>query len=70
MVSLCQYCQKPFSQSHNRDSHERQGCWKQLEREPEVERKTIMTAAFLELFSKAKSDEELEMKDDKENIDT
>ena len=30
MAHLCQYCQKPFSRSYNRDRHEKRGCWKRL----------------------------------------
>lgn len=46
-----------FSRSYNRDRHEKQGCWKHLEKEPKPERLTItMTAAINELVSKAESD--------------
>ena len=31
MGYLCQFCERPFSRSYNRDRHERQGCFKRLD---------------------------------------
>ena len=47
MGHLCQYCQKSFSRSYNRDRHERQSCLKRSQKEQEEN--LTMNAAFPEV---------------------
>jgi len=70
MAHLCQYCQKPFSQSYNRDRHEKRGCWKRLEKQ-QGESTTIATVSPEDVVSEVGSDEESinEDSEDKENDD-
>ena len=66
MGHLCQFCQKSFSQSYNKDRYERQSCWNHSQKEQEDSQLT-MNAAFPEV----ETDEEDEKRGEegKENGD-
>ena len=70
MAHLCQYCQKPFSRSYNRDRHEKRGCWKRLEQQ-QGESTTMATVSPEDVVSEVGSDEGSinEDSEDKENDD-
>ena len=70
MAHLCQYCQKPFSRSYNRDRHEKRGCWKRLEQQ-QGESTTMATVSLEDVVSEVGSDEGSinEDSEDKENDD-
>ena len=56
MAHLCQYCQKPFSRSYNRDRHEKRGCWKRLEKQ-QGESTTMATVSPEDVVSEVGSNE-------------
>ena len=70
MAHLCQYCQKPFSRSYNRDRHEKRGCWKRLEKQ-QGESTTMATVSPEDVVSEVGSNEGSTNEDseDKENDD-
>jgi len=70
MAHLCQYSQKPFSRSYNRDHHEKQGCWKRLEKQ-QGESTTMATVSPEDVVSEVGSNEAsiTEDSEDKENDD-
>ena len=66
MGHLCRYCQKSFSRSYNRDRHERQSCFNQLQKEQEES--LTMNAAFPEVETN-EGEDEMREEDNEENVD-
>ena len=69
MAHLCQYCQKSFSQSYNRDRHEKRGCWKPLEKQ-QGESTTMATVSPEDVVSEIGSDEGSINEDSEDEDDT
>lgn len=71
MGHFCQFCQRPFSRSYNRDRHERQGCFKRLE---ENAHQNTMCKDSPDIFDDVETEEEEynheedEQEDDDEDV--